>query len=132
MQEIISQITKEIKKDLLPKLKLFKNFKITKIYRGDEVYLGYYKYNSYEEPIIKLNIPEIKECISDKAPLDLIIETTILHELGHAIQEYKGKEFDEEKAEDFAYNYYYERIIRIWKNINMALVFLKVSKSIIN
>ena len=113
MQKLISQIEKEIKKNLLPKLKLFKNFKITKIYSGDEAYLGYYKYNSYKEPIIKLNIPEIKECISDKAPLDLIIETTILHELGHAIQEYKGKEFNEEEAEDFAYLYYYERLIKI-------------------
>ena len=42
---------------------------------------------------------------------DISVESTILHELAHAIQEWKDKEFDEEEAEDFAYCYSREGII---------------------
>lgn len=105
MQEIISQIRKEIKKDLLPKLKVFKTFRITEICRKDD-YLGYYKINTHKKPLIILNTLGIyNACQEDNTPYYLAIKTTILHELGHAIQEYKEKPFNEEEAEDFAYNY---------------------------
>ena len=35
------------------------------------------------------------------------IEMSILHEIGHALQEAAGKEFNEDEAEDFAHEYYY-------------------------
>lgn len=40
MRSIIVDIEKEIKEDLLPKLKLFGDFKIVKIYRYNQSYLG--------------------------------------------------------------------------------------------
>ena len=114
MQEIISQITKEIKKNLLPKLKVFKDFKVIEICRKDD-YLGYYKYNTYKKPIIKINTSQIyNSCQEYDTPYYIAIKTTILHELAHAIQDYKEKPFDEEEAEDFAIQYHdFGKILKI-------------------
>lgn len=111
MKELISQIEKEIKRDLLPKLKLFKNFKLIEICRKSDK-LGYYKPNTCKKPLIKLNLLQIyNACKKYNVDLWAGIYSTILHELGHAIQDYRGVEFNEEEAEHFAYIYYYEREI---------------------
>ena len=58
-------------------------------------------------PVILLDLKEILDaCKRYDLPLDLAIETTILHELGHAIQEAKGLPMKEYQAEDFAHTYY--------------------------
>ena len=114
MQEVISKIEKELKKELLPKLKLFKNFRVVEICRNDD-YLGYYEHNTFEEPVIKINTLEVyNACQEYDTPYYLAIKTTILHELAHAIQDYKDKPFDEEEAEDFAIQYHdFGKILRI-------------------
>ena len=121
MQEIISQIKKEIKKDILPKYPFIKKYKIKNFEEDDnyyyQEYLGLYENGSVftGKVIIKLNIPCIKNSLKDyQLPLYDVIYTTILHELAHAIQDYKGKFFNEKRAEDFAYNYYnFGKILKI-------------------
>ena len=96
---------KEIKRCILPKI-VIKKYRIDKIYRKTN-YLGYYQVNSvFNKPIIKLNVPTLAMAgIEYNLPLYDIVLSTILHELGHAIQELKHKNFNEIEAEDFAYNY---------------------------
>jgi len=103
---ILEEVMKEIKKEVLPIIKL----KEPIIYCGARgkylgKYLGFdYINNKYNRPIIRLNC---SECLRNKdLPLYTILLTTILHELGHALQEIKGKTFNEDEAEDFAYDYW--------------------------
>lgn len=102
-QKIVEQ---NIKKDILSELPI-SNFIIKNI-NSKKNYLGFYKNNScFNIPIIKLN----RKCIVQSAKetnikLYDIILTTILHELGHCIQQLKDKWFDEEEAENFAYMYW--------------------------
>jgi Zn-dependent oligopeptidase len=76
--------------------------------------LGFnYSNNKTNKPIIRLNCKLIIEESKKKNAISLydIILTTILHELGHSLQEKQGKKFNEQEAEDFAY-YYWD-----WKEI---------------
>jgi len=114
MKKIIKQIEKEIKTKLLPQLKVFKNFRISNIYSQYD-YLGFYKLGTYKNPIIKLNISGIyNACQKYNVDLYTAIYTTLLHEIAHAIQEYKDIFTNEEQAEDFAVEYYdYGKILKI-------------------
>lgn len=114
MYKILKEIKKEIKKNILSKYKFIKDYKIEKIYTRQYA-LGFYKHNSIIDnkgiPIIKLNITRIYESKTDvNIGLSLydIFLTTILHELAHAIQNYKDNMgyYNEEEAEDFAYWYW--------------------------
>jgi hypothetical protein len=113
----LSQVLKEIKSEVLPKIKL----KEPIIYYGGKkglgTFLGFnYSNNKTRKPIIKLNcnliIREAKK--SNAISLYDIILTTILHELAHALQLLKGVKFNEQEAEDFAYFYWdWHEIIEI-------------------
>jgi hypothetical protein len=110
-QDIVKSVCNEIKKEVLPKLPL-KDFIIKEV-KSKKNYLGFYKTSScWDIPIIKLNkrviLQGAKE--NDLSIYDVIL-TTILHELAHAIQELKGLWFNEEIAENFAYNYWDWRIV---------------------
>ena len=104
----LSKVIKEIKKEVLPEIKL----KEPIIYYGGRgsflgKFLGFnYSNNKTNKPIIRLNCAECLRCVTDKLSLYDIILTTILHELGHALQQIKGKPFNEVEAEDFAYDYW--------------------------
>jgi hypothetical protein len=109
IDNIIDMAIREIKKDVLPTIKL----KEPVIYIGGKKYLGKYlgfNYinNKINKPIMRLNCSlMIKESKKIKTlSLYEIILTTILHELAHASQEIKGKPFNEEEAENFAYDYW--------------------------
>jgi len=109
MNKIIEMAIHEVNTSILPKIKAsgIKQYKVIPIYRRTD-YLGYYENGScFDIPIIKLNMTQIKKSDFEYPNIGLyeIILSTILHELGHAIQEIKHKIFDENEAENFAYNW---------------------------
>jgi hypothetical protein len=109
MNKIIEMAVHEVNTSILPKIKKtgIKAYKIIPIYRRTD-YLGYYENGScFDTPVIKLNMTQIKQSDFEYPNIGLyeIILSTILHELGHAIQEIKNKWFDEDEAEAFAYNW---------------------------
>ena len=70
-------------------------------------YLGLYIDGTSSHPMVALDVPNILESAhKHSVPLKTAIETTLMHELAHAIQEIYGLEMDEEVAESFAYNYW--------------------------
>jgi hypothetical protein len=133
MNKILAEIKKEIKENILPKYNFIKDYIIEKNYIPREDYLGWYRHNSIflGKPIIRLNIPIILDAIkTEKLSIQDILLTTILHELGHSIQNYLGYSYNEKQAEDFAYFYWdfgtvldlKVRKVKINKN-NLALCF---------
>jgi hypothetical protein len=109
--QLVKKITTEIKEELLPHLtKFFKNFEIHFTKHGR--YIGMYIHGSYEKPIILLAMDRInatcKEFDCDKY---CAIETTIVHELGHAIVDSTNEYVDEEEdeVEEFAREWYWSR-----------------------
>jgi hypothetical protein len=110
MNKIIEMAKHEIDISVLPKIKKsgIKQYKIIPIYRRTD-YLGYYENGScFDTPVIKLNITQIKQSAKEYDNISIyeIILSTILHEIYHAIQELTGKfDFNEDEAEEFAYNY---------------------------
>jgi len=109
MNKTLDQVLKEIKKEILPEIKL----KEPIIYYNSKgkylaKYLGFnYSDNKrIDKPIIRLNCAECLRSVKKNLSLYDVLLTTVLHELGHALQEIKGKPFDENEAENFAYNYW--------------------------
>ena len=101
-------------KELLPKLKMIDDFKI--IFgniKGNDA-LGLYINGSYAwKPIFVLDLINLRNACSKYGSfISSAIETTILHEIGHAIQDSLGLEDimwtdeAEDEAEEFAYQYY--------------------------
>jgi len=112
IEKTIKLIRHRLKKELLPKIKTFKDFKI--VFGKGYMNLGRYIWGSYHIPIIILNLIAIKQACEeyDNISLNCAIETTILHELAHAIQDYKWIIPNEDEAEKFAIDYYDYGIIR--------------------
>jgi hypothetical protein len=109
MNKIIEMAVHEVNTSILPKIKKtgIKDYTVIPVYRKSD-YLGYYENGScFNTPLIKLNMTQIKRSDFEYPNIGIyeIILSTILHELGHAIQEIKNKWFDEDEAENFAYNY---------------------------
>ena len=103
---LLKGLVKDIKRDTLPLLKAFKEFEVYPIILCDGI-LGVYCFGTCERPIIGVDIGNILVACEEYKNISfgLALKTTILHELKHAWQEWNDKEFDEEEAEDFAYNY---------------------------
>ena len=112
MNKILKDIKKDITENILPVYPFIKDYRI-ELVNSRKPYLAFYRHNSIVDnkgiAIIRLNIPVIYEEVrKEKLSLHDILLTTILHELGHAIQNYKGNMgyYDEEEAETFAYWYW--------------------------
>lgn len=114
--ERVKKIKTDLKKNLLPKIKqgiaetipLIKDFAVCFANCGKDT-LGMYINGSYVwKPIILIDLDNtIKNGNEFNVGYDVVIETTILHELAHAIQDILGVDFDELQAENFAVNYHY-------------------------
>ena len=116
-RELVKNIKRRLKKKLLPRLNIFDDFKIL-FESGKYQILGLYICGSYSwKPTFCLCLDNIDRYANEyDVNYETVMETTILHELAHAIQEYQGLESDEEEAEEFAYNYFtYGRISKFWK-----------------
>lgn len=138
MNKILLDIKKDLRKNIFPKYKFIKDYIVEKVYAPTKDYLGWYRHNSIwtGKPIIRLNIPILIAESKKQGALSLydIVLTTILHELGHSIQQYRGDMgyYDEEEAEDFAYFYWdfgevldliKEEEKKCGKNISLAIAY---------
>jgi len=115
----VNNYIEKIKKDILPETGFIQDIKPAFI-KGDNNYLAKYINGTYSHTIIVVNIEAIKEASKKyKVNIEDTVETTILHELAHAIQDGTGLEFNEEQAEDFAYNYHVLGYIdKFWEDNN--------------
>lgn len=112
LQRLIADIVKEIQEKLVPKLKVFKTFKVEPVVDLNPGTLAEYISGTYSAPVIAIDLGNIDiACEEYNSQCGVAIETTIVHELGHALQEAKGKPFDEDEAEEFAYQWHYFREI---------------------
>lgn len=114
----IKQIVSELKRDLLPRLGIFRNFSVFYVSPNSlGGRLGRYSSGTVWEPVVMLDIDLIKKsCREYKVTFEIGIETTITHELGHAIQEAFGLGDDEREAERFAHQWHMSRqVYEFWK-----------------
>jgi len=103
-RELVGTIVSKIKKDLLPLIKEFNDFTIAFIKDKDR--LGQYVTGTHSEPVILMNLKEILQgCDEYEVDYHTGIETTITHELAHAIQDARGLSSNEKQAENFANQY---------------------------
>jgi len=107
----VNEWKKEIEKNIIPKYPFLKGYKIETMKKNNDDfyifnnYLGCYENESIftGKARIKINIIECKaDSHKEKLSFYDILLTTIIHELGHAIQDYKGLKYDEKQAESFA------------------------------
>ena len=111
IMRLVSNYVKELHEKLLPQLKIFKTIRVEYVLLRPSQ-LAVYISGTKSAPVIGIDIENTQiaceqyggECIK-------ALKMSILHELGHAIQEALGKNLDEEEAEDFAYQYYYFQTI---------------------
>jgi len=111
--EIIQQAENEIREKVLP---LIPDFNDLEIYNIKNIqHLGKYVTGSYKKPVICVSYNSCKKA-SDEYEVDLYVAilTTILHEIGHAIQEARCKKFDEDEAESVAKTYFEEGVLPEW------------------
>lgn len=103
----IQQFVLKLHKTLIPKLGLFKGFKVELVDSLSFNTLAMYIDGTYTFPIIVVDVGNTK-LACDKYQQNCLeqLDVTILHELAHGIQEATGKEYDEEEAETFANQYY--------------------------
>jgi len=119
LTQLVKDIKRNLKKELLPKLKMFNDFKIL-FGKTTSKGLGLYIGGSYIwKPTMVLDLKNImasadEYCVDD----EVVITSTILHELGHAIQDTLHLPFNEDEAENFAEEYY--------KNKKIKLDFIKI------
>lgn len=111
IKEAVLKMVAKLNAELLPRLGVFKSFRVEFIYlRPGE--MGTYINGTCSAPVIGVDVDETKAACQKYGDECLeAVEMTILHELGHAIQESKGQSLNEDEAEIFASSYYYQKEI---------------------
>ena len=120
---LVREIKQELRTELLPHLKrFFSDFEVHFIRCSASLetsadgsaemvtYVGVYIHGSHEKPIILLDMDEIRSsCREYDSDFRSCVESTIVHELGHAIQEWYGVIHAEHEAEGFAEHWWKHR-----------------------
>jgi hypothetical protein len=85
--------------------------------KEDKNILARYIFGTAPYPVFVINIDAIKKGAKRyKVNMGVAIESTIMHELGHAIQDWMNLDLDERQAEDFAFNYTtYGQLDKFWE-----------------
>lgn len=112
--ELTKIIAKKLNEDLMPQLrsKGVGLMEISFVNLEEDNILGKYVNGTYGRPVFVIDIANIiSGSLMYDVPQDVAIETTLLHEIGHAIQDANRLELNEELAEDFAEHYHYNRKI---------------------
>ena len=113
----LNQYVLQLHNELLPRLRLFPTFDVFFVTRLRNNGLGGYMPGTQRWPVVLISIPACERFSAvSKIPVYELIETTVLHELGHAIQNWYGLRFVENDAENFARRFYYQnsQIMRFW------------------
>lgn len=99
--QVVASVRKDIDKYLIPHLP-FKTYIIDFV--SGIRYLGMYIHDSAKKcPIVLLSMNQIRKgCKKYDLHLGMGVETTIVHELGHAFQDWHDIPANEEEAETFA------------------------------
>lgn len=115
-RSLVKEIKQELRTELMPHLKrFFSDFEVHFIRCSVNIktsadgsmemvtYVGVYIHDSHEKPIILLDIDEMRSaCQEYDSDFRSCIESTIVHELGHAIQDWYDVVHAEYEAEWFA------------------------------
>lgn len=115
----VSRFERRLHRRLLPKLSMFDTFEVRFAQArslGMNV-LGQYVWGSCSKPIVLLDIQTHREvALGTKVNFWRLMRITIVHELGHAIQDWHQRPFNDREAEYFALNYVEIGVIdRFWE-----------------
>jgi hypothetical protein len=106
--QFVRHIVGNIKDLLLPQLsRFFQDFEVHFVKKVRHNWVGVYIQGSYEKPIVLLDMVHINDvCRIWDVPRDYAVETTIVHELGHAIEDWYEVCPSEQEVEEFARQWY--------------------------
>jgi len=117
LMQLSENIMNEINSDIIPQIGMgkakasyVKNFKETDT-------LAKYVFGTAPHPVFVINLETIRSAAEEyKVDISVGIETTITHELGHAIQDWMGLSLDENQAEEFARTWHdFREIDNFWE-----------------
>jgi hypothetical protein len=114
IQQITQEIVKDLSSNLFPKLNVH-NIDVHFVKNINR--LGKYISGTSSKPVIVLDINNIKKAVKEhNVDIKTAIETTIIHELGHAMQEIFQIPSNEKQAEELAYQWHYNKKVPDWIN----------------
>lgn len=114
--KIVDEVMKEINEELIPQIGMGKAKEAyIKNNAGDR--MGLYIYGTAPHPVFAIDLEGIKKAVEEYGSnVGVAIETTLIHELGHAIQDWMGIPMDGHEAEEFAYQWSsYRQIDNFWE-----------------
>ena len=107
------QVEKEVRNDILHKIPDFQDFYLYQIKHIE--HLVKYVLQSFRKPIVLICVDTCKKSAKKyNLSMRCVYLTTVLHELGHAMQEARGKSLNEEEAESVAYEYWNYNTLPDW------------------
>jgi len=112
---IAENIMTEINEQMIPEIGMGKA-KAAYIKNAGEETLARYVFGTAPYPVFVINLEAIREG-AEKYGVDIGvgIETTLTHELGHAIQDWMGMEMGEDEAEEFARHWHdFRQMYNFW------------------
>ncbi len=115
LKAITEEVMNDINNNLMPQIGMGKA-KTAYIEDADGA-LAKYVHGTQPYPVFVIDLESIRRG-AEKYGVDIggQIEATLIHELGHAIQEWMGLEMDEDEAESFAEHYhYYRELKKFWE-----------------
>lgn len=115
----VERFEQRARRRLLPKLELFSGFQVRFAQAGalGQNVLGQYVWGSCREPLILLDV-HLHRTVASREQVNFwrLLRTTIVHELGHAVQEWHGLPYNDRQAESFALGYVEIGVIdRFWE-----------------
>jgi len=106
---MLKEIRQQLTDDLLPRLGIFRSFTIHVAEELPGSSVAIYANGTVSQPVVVIDAEEhralAKEINMSRSEERRSLTVSIVHELGHAVQEAHGLENDEEWAEEFARRY---------------------------
>jgi len=114
--KLVNETVGEIKSRILPEFGDIKTITTSYILDNDDDTLARYINGTKSDAHFVIDVPNLKEAIK-QYPVDpkTAVESTLVHELAHAIQDILEADMDEDEAEDFAFGYTYGKIDPFWE-----------------